>query len=473
MCYVFAAVIVMVFFSFSNCLAIDYPLSAIEKEYVAIGHEEEKSGANTLVKSDGSLPRIHVTDSGSQVYPEVGDRVGVEYVQGWKLTFWNIGESGGENSKTAKLEGFLKYLSAGQILKDVNYTENAAGAREYSGWKSEPANPNDILPPYYVPEQVYTLGYTGGPNGVFYELGGVKQHSSGEPIRGEVQKDESTGLYYVQFSGAINVRLDISDPDVFKGFEKLAENRDLSIEEEYAYAFTDLSGEVIVEYEDGEEDFGADFYIGSNEKNRKVIPPGSTIKTGKDSYVVVNFGDSADFVLGPNSTLKIKKPEHGFFDTQKGQVLINIKKNIAQMIKEGSLDVTMNQAVAGRKGTTAVFIEEDGISTVKVLEGEISFKSISTGEVKSVLPGETISANKEGLSQLTKFSVEGELEQWEKAVPAEAIDKIREYVNQETKTLDNESKSSVFTVLPFVAVITLFIIVFLYKVLSKKSSVNK
>jgi len=266
------------------------------------------------------------------------------------------------------------------------------------------------------------------------------------------------------------MRFNIDDPDIFKGYTEVKGDQNLVIEENYGYGFTDFKGDVEVIYEDGDSDGPEAFYLLGDGKDLKLIPPGATITTGRNSYVVVNFGDSANFILGPNSQLKIKKPEYGFFDTTKGQVLMNIKKNLTQMITEGSLDVTMNQAVAGRKGTTAVFIEEDGISTVKVLEGEISFKSIATGETVDILPGETVSASKNGLTELTKFSVEDELDQWEEVVPANAITKVREYIAQEAAAvnLNDSSESSGSSKLIYVGVIAAVILLLGFIVIKKK-----
>jgi hypothetical protein len=104
------------------------------------------------------------------------------------------------------------------------------------------------------------------------------------------------------------------------------------------------------------------------------------------------------------------------------------------------LDVTMNQAVAGRKGTIAVFIETEFSSSVKVLDGEIFFQSKSTGETKNILPGEMISANRQGLSQISSFSIEDELLQWELIAPKAYVDKIRADINNQASI--NTAKTS-------------------------------
>lgn len=144
---------------------------------------------------------------------------------------------------------------------------------------------------------------------------------------------------------------------------------------------------------------------------------------------MVEIGEYGTLILGPNSEIILKKPELGFFETKWGRLIMEVKKNVSQMITEGTLDVTMNQAVAGRKGTIAVFEESQNTSTVKVLEGEIVFKSKAKGDSRNILPGEMISADLDGLSPISTFSVEGELQEWEKIVPKAHIATLRTIIN--------------------------------------------
>ncbi len=206
------------------------------------------------------------------------------------------------------------------------------------------------------------------------------------------------------------------------------------IEVDYELLIGECEGEVIIQFENGEEEPVVDFF-GSK---RVEIPRGATIKTGGDSYVTFHLypgsvyeSGKTEFTLGPRSSVKLAKQEEakGLWSTNSGILLMNIKNNLNQMITEGTLDVTMNQAVAGRKGTIAVFIETEGVSTVKVLEGKITFTSKSTGKTIDVLPGETVSADKNGLSEVTKFIIEDELENLGKTISKKYAAGIKQAVN--------------------------------------------
>jgi hypothetical protein len=254
-------------------------------------------------------------------------------------------------------------------------------------------------------------------------MDGQVQYPNGKAIHGEVIQGED-GQYFVQMSGAFNAKLVIDDPKVFDGFVDAPANQKVIFESEYAYGFSDYSGEVYVESSDGEALMASDFDL--SDPKAMQIYAGATIKTGSDSYAVIVLDSyGSRLVIGPNSEMKIEKPEYGFLDTQSGKALLKVMRNVTSMIKDGTMEVIMNQAVAGRKGTTAVFIEDDGLSTVKVLEGEMYFRSKATNETKDILPGQMLSASPEGLSELSTFDIEAELAAWEQIVPKSQVDEIR------------------------------------------------
>jgi len=91
----------------------------------------------------------------------------------------------------------------------------------------------------------------------------------------------------------------------------------------------------------------------------------------------------------------------------------NLWANVKRMFKDGALEVEMGQAVCGIKGTTFVVEGGKGVSRLKVIEGQVEFRSKVTGEKKIVKTGETIYADKKGLGKVTKFDVEREKKYWE------------------------------------------------------------
>ncbi|MFZ6015284.1 MAG: hypothetical protein ACOYUZ_02915 [Patescibacteria group bacterium] len=409
--------------------ALDVPLEVKEQEVAAVYRPDPNLGGG--YRPDGSDAWDYCIEDGCHYNPQAGDRIKVDAVQGWRMTFWNVGEMGGELKKTAKLEQVREFLNAGETVTEVlpPLTEDSfKSGITYSKIISTPAD--DIIEPYINPKYTFTLGFTGGPNGVFYEMGGARQHPNGKEIRGDVVKG-ADGLYYIKMSGAFNADLKIDDPKVFDGFIKSWDDANIIWEGGYAYGFADYNGEVWVEDNDGEAYSAQDFAA----ENGRQISSGMTVKTGLNSYAVIVLNNQgARLVVGPNSQVAMKRPELGFFDTKLGMLIFKAGKNIEKIIKTGEMNVTMNQAVAGRKGTVAVFIEEPGISTIKVLEGEMYMTANAGGETKDIRAGSMLSADKSGLGDLKPVNIEEELKEWEKIVPSAVMEDLLQTVYGHEKT---------------------------------------
>lgn len=413
-------------FLVSHFLTTQIPLEAKEQEVVANYRTERRNDGR--FRADGSDETfdycIEGDYAGCYYNPQVGDRVNVGYTQGWRLTFWNVGEMGGEAKKIAKLEKITEFFTAGDIITEVLPPENAESFNSgitYSKINTTPADPADILDPYINLKYIFTLGFTGGPKGVFYEMDGIIQHPNGKSIRGDVMQGEDGG-YYVQMSGAFTANLAIDQPGVFDGFVDTPADRKVIFESRYAQGFSDYGGEVYVETSDGDAEMADEFDV----SKQRLIPSGSTIRTGLDGYAVIVLDSSGSrLVIGPNSWVKIQKPEVGWLDGANGRALMKLKGNLEKMIKDGTMNVELTQAVAGRKGTTFVILEEEGVSTVKVLEGEIALSSKATGESKDVLAGQMLSATSSGLGDVSPFDMQAELADWEQVVPKTVMDEIR------------------------------------------------
>ena len=82
------------------------------------------------------------------------------------------------------------------------------------------------------------------------------------------------------------------------------------------------------------------------------------------------------------------------------------------MMKDGSMEIEMSQAVAGIKGTTFVLEETKDKSTIKVIEGSVAYKSKTSGQTEMVNTGETLIADRNGLGQKTTFDVAAENAVW-------------------------------------------------------------
>jgi len=145
---------------------------------------------------------------------------------------------------------------------------------------------------------------------------------------------------------------------------------------------------------------------------------GDHIKTDSDGMVVLGLADMSTFTMKPDSEVVIggySTEKESKLDILTGKVWANVKS----MLKDGSMNIEMSQAVAGIKGTIFVCEEIDGVSTLKVIEGKVTFTDTS-GEVVTVKTGQTVSADETGLTEVTAFDVEAEYAAWDGYLTAEA-----------------------------------------------------
>jgi len=169
--------------------------------------------------------------------------------------------------------------------------------------------------------------------------------------------------------------------------------------------FSGLSGEVEVwHYDEDPEDAKV-------AKLNMVLYVGDYVRTGEISSAIIQFMDMTTFIMKPETTVIIPSPaaKENLIKLLWGNLMTNVKK----MFKDGSLDVEMGQAVAGIKGTIFVAEERNGISSLKVIEGEVQFRSKSTGETQIVKAGEQIYADKSGLGPKATFNIEEGMKTWE------------------------------------------------------------
>jgi len=149
-----------------------------------------------------------------------------------------------------------------------------------------------------------------------------------------------------------------------------------------------------------------------------IIYAGDHIKTSYDSRVVLSLSDM--------TTFHIEEESHIVMDTMSekenklallaGKIISNVKK----MIKDGSMNIEMSQAVAGIKGTTFMLEEDGNTSTLKVFEGTIEFTPY--GEEAIIVTDEETVSIADGIpSQVEKFSISKELSSLEKDTQEEYI----------------------------------------------------
>lgn len=178
--------------------------------------------------------------------------------------------------------------------------------------------------------------------------------------------------------------------------------------------FSDLAGQVEVLNPIGYDENGEPQYDEDDWHFAKIDEPlytGTRIKTGLDSSSVVSFADMSTFVMKPSTEIILSSPtsKESKIKLAFGNIWVNVKK----MVKDGTMDVEMSQAVAGIKGTIFVCeVKEDGTSTLKVIEGDVQFTDFATGKVTSVTGGEMIAAGLQPIP-LSDFDIKAEHTDWQ------------------------------------------------------------
>jgi hypothetical protein len=159
-------------------------------------------------------------------------------------------------------------------------------------------------------------------------------------------------------------------------------------------------------------------HCNKSEKNNEWIPAtpkvkllvGDHISTDAESFAVLQFEDMTTFQMKPETEVIVKTPPAQ--ETKLGLVSGHLWINFKKMLTNGTMEVEMGQAVAGIKGTTLVLGEENGVSSLKVIEGVVAFTSKETGKTVDVKAGETVSADFNGLTEVKPFDVKKESANW-------------------------------------------------------------
>ena len=114
-----------------------------------------------------------------------------------------------------------------------------------------------------------------------------------------------------------------------------------------------------------------------------------------------------------------------------GNIWVNVKK----MVKDGTMDVEMSQAVAGIKGTTLILEETGNSSTVKVIEGKVDFKT-KAGNTAEITAANMVTSDTNGTIQRGTFDINQEANKWGKTVIELQINNKNMKVNGVQKEID-------------------------------------
>jgi len=171
--------------------------------------------------------------------------------------------------------------------------------------------------------------------------------------------------------------------------------------------FADFSGEVTVAP-------GSDPTDAMPAELDMVLDTGSIIKTESESTAIISFADMTTFCMKPFTTVVLDTPpdKESKLSLLAGKVWMNVKK----MVENGTMDITMNQAVAGIKGTVLILEDDGDTSTVKVVSGAVEYASRINGVKTTVVDGQTVTADSSGLSAKTEFSIDSERANWQEFV---------------------------------------------------------
>ncbi len=134
------------------------------------------------------------------------------------------------------------------------------------------------------------------------------------------------------------------------------------------------------------------------------------VLTGEESLAWITFADNSTITMKEESEIVISSPpkEISRLEVLKGRLFMNIKKVLAGE----SIEVKGNWATCGIKGTTFILEENDTNTTIKLIEGVVDFTSNVTGEKKTIVGGETLSATSTGLSEEKAFNISDEKKNW-------------------------------------------------------------
>lgn len=194
-------------------------------------------------------------------------------------------------------------------------------------------------------------------------------------------------------------------------------NQDEKLEDS-GIRFSDIAGEVEILLPTGYDDKGEPIFDDEEGWNHAKLdmelPYGAKLRLKERSGIILAVPGSEPYELKTPENdeatiiLPTKQKKDSIFKLMGGQLYNNVKK----ILKDGSMDIEMGQAVAGIKGTTFVLEENDKTSSLKVIDGEVEFKSKINNQSQLIKPGEMIIADKNGLEEKKTFDINAEKNKW-------------------------------------------------------------
>lgn len=185
---------------------------------------------------------------------------------------------------------------------------------------------------------------------------------------------------------------------------------------------SDISGEVYVRRGDAS---GVEWELLNFDD---IIYEGDIIHTkDRNSHCSLSLTDMTTFEMRPRSGIIIntRSEKESALSILAGKVLVNVKK----MIKDGSMNVEMSQAIAGARGTIFMLESDDQTSRVAVVEGQVEVRSKS-GDTALLNPNEKILIADGRIGKKEVYALKDELNLWEEKTRSQVLADIEERSGQ-------------------------------------------
>ena len=176
--------------------------------------------------------------------------------------------------------------------------------------------------------------------------------------------------------------------------------------EDSGIRFSDFNGEVTVRPEIDEDAWDM-------AELDMILNVDDHVKTGEESTAILGLTDMTTFVMKPECEIILSSPpeKDNKIKLLAGKVWVNVKK----MVKDGTLDVEMSQAVAGIKGTniTCSSTQDGSENRVRVLRGVARVLIKETKEEVDVKMGEELVIKTGGKTEKFEIDIKQIQELWE------------------------------------------------------------
>jgi len=140
-----------------------------------------------------------------------------------------------------------------------------------------------------------------------------------------------------------------------------------------------------------------------------LVLAGTTIKTGKDSFVVLHWVDEVEMRIGPETQLKVTRSSFNkatkaidaLFRLNLGTVFVNLKRKLTPRSR---LELETPAITAAVRGTAyEVTVDPKGVTTLQVERGEVLVKTAS-GQEMVLRKGQKVVATPEGELSVSETS---------------------------------------------------------------------